>query len=192
MSDVQNTSERDEIALPARRDRPITLMHRLELALVIALTGFFKLVGVDAASAIAGTTMRHIGPLLRPLSRRAEDNLARVFPDWPREKIRAVTKDAWENIARTGAEFVHLETLADFETNGRIEMIDRERFDALVARPEPVILFSAHFANWEVGPSVLARAGYDLGIVYRAANNPLTDEWIIKQRAKVMSRRLVP
>lgn len=192
MNETGAIADAEEIALPERRDRPVTLLHRLELGLVMALTGFFKLLGPDAASAVAGKTMRAIGPMIRPVSRKAENNLRRVFPDWPEEKIRAVTKDIWENVARTGAEFVHLGDLRAFETNGRVEMIGKEKLDAIIASPSPVIFFSAHFANWELIPAILNRAGLDYSFVYRAANNPLTDEFIIRQRGKVMSRRQVP
>ena len=192
MSETDAISEEDDIGLPGRRDRPVTLLHRLELVLVMALTGFFKLIGPDAASAVAGKTMRVLGPLIRPVSRKAENNLRRVFPGWPEEKIRAVTKDVWENVARTGAEFIHLGELRAFETNGRIEIIGKEKLDAIIAGGGPVILFSAHFANWELIPAILNRAGLDYTFVYRAANNPLTDEFIIRQRGKVMSRRQAP
>lgn len=192
MSETDAFAEEEEIALPERRDRPVTLLHRLELVLVIALTGFFRILGVDAASAVAGRTMRALGPLIRPVSRKAENNLRRVFPGWPEEKIRAVTKDVWENVARTGAEFIHLEELREYGTNGRVEMAGKEKLDAIIAGGKPVILFSAHFANWELIPAILNRAGLDYSFVYRAANNPLTDEFIIRQRGKVMSRRQVP
>lgn len=193
MNAAEPLDESEEVALPERRsNRPVTLMHRVELTLVVALAGVFKILGVDAASALAGNFMRQTGPLIRPLSRRVESNLARVFPDWPPEKIRAVTRDIWENVARTGAEFIHLDTLRDFENNDRVDIVGKARLDAIAASATPVILFSGHFANWELIPSTLHRAGVDYGFVYRAANNPLTDEFIIRRRGKVMSRRQVP
>ncbi|WP_428410192.1 lysophospholipid acyltransferase family protein [Hyphococcus sp.] len=189
---AQTTSHMDDIPLPERRDRPATLLHRLELAAVIALTGFFKLLGVDLASAVAGNFMRHIGPLIRPVSRKAERSLELVYPDWTKAQIRAVTKDVWENVGRTAAEFPHLEYLRQFESNGRVEMIGKEKLDAIIASDQPSILFAPHFANWELVPSILHHAGLDYSFVYRAANNPLTDEYIINHRGRVMSRRQVP
>ena len=85
MSEAQAAEEIEEIALPARRDRPVTLLHRLELAIVVLLTGLFRLLGVDAASALAGNFMRHVGPMIRPVSRKAERNMARIYPDWSEE-----------------------------------------------------------------------------------------------------------
>ena len=182
----------DQIALPERRDRPVTLLHRLEMAAAWLLMGLFKMLGVDLASWLAGKFTRYAGPLIRPVSRKAERNLALVYPHWTKAEIGAVTRDIWENIGRTAAEFPHLERLREFERNDRIEMIGKDKLDAIIASPKPVILFSAHFANWELIPSILHHAGIDYSFVYRAANNPLTDEMIINHRGKVMSRRQIP
>ncbi len=189
---AQTASDMDDIPLPERRDRPATLLHRVELAAVIALTGFFKLLGVDLASTVAGNFMRHAGPLIRPVSRKAERSLELVYPDWTKAQIRAVTKDVWENVGRTAAEFPHLSYLRQFESNGRVEMIGKEKLVAIIASEKPSILFAPHFANWELVPSILHHAGLDYSFVYRAANNPLTDEYIIQHRGRVMSRRQVP
>ena len=51
------------------------------------------------------------------------------------------------------------------------------------------MLFSGHFANWEVGPSIIHRLmGGSLLSVYRAANNPWVDRM---QRRLLRSRRVV-
>ena len=56
----------------------------------------------------------------------------------------------------------------------------------------PAIFFSGHFANWEAMAIALHRLGLRYAVVYRAANNPLVDEKIIRLRAAVMSRRQIP
>ena len=192
MREADAMPEADDIDLPERRDRPVTLLHRLEMIVVIALTGFFRLAGVAAASAVSGKTMRVLGPLIRPVSRKAENNIRRVFPDWPQERIAAVVKDAWENVARTAAEFPHLPALSELENNGRLELLGREKLEAIRASGRPVIFFSSHFANWELNAAVLHRAGLKYAFVYRAANNPLTDEYIINMRAAAMTRHQIP
>lgn len=192
MSETDAILDEEDIDLPDRRDRPVTLLHRLEMIVVIALTGFFRLAGAGAASAVSGKTMRVLGPLIRPVSRKAETNLRRVFPDWPQERIDAVVKDAWENVARTAAEFPHLPALSELENNGRLELVGREKLEAIRASGRPVIFFSSHFANWELNAAVLHRAGLKYAFVYRAANNPLTDEYIINMRAAAMTRHQIP
>ncbi|WP_411817298.1 lysophospholipid acyltransferase family protein [Hyphococcus sp. DH-69] len=182
-----------EIPLPQRRtDRPVTFTHRVELGFVLLLTGFFKVLGIDTASFVSGKFLRIVGPLIRPVSRRAEDNIRKSFPDWSEEKIKATTKDVWENLGRTAAEFSHLEQLKPNLANGRVELINENKLRTLTDNGGNAIFFSGHFANWEVLPTAFQSLGIDQSLVYRAANNPLTDEYIIKRRAKVMTRHQIP
>jgi len=182
----------DEIELPApRSNRPITLAHRVEYALALAAGGFFRLVGVDAASAIAGGFLRAVGPLLGPIQQRGAANLRLAFPDWTEQQIAATLRDVWENLGRTAAEFSHLETFIP-GSGGRVEIEGAEKFDAVIASGRPAIFVSGHFANWEVMSIVMHAVGLNYGVIYRAANNPLVDGLIIRTRAKVMSRRQIP
>jgi len=113
-----------EKALPQRRaNRPVTWMHRIEFAAAWGLLAFFRLIGVDASSWLAGKFMRFVGPRLRKLSRRGEDNLRRIYPDWNEIEIRSVMTDVWENLGRVGGEFAHLDRFKP--TWDEVEMRDR-------------------------------------------------------------------
>ena len=74
---VMSDAAFDETPLPERRNRPVTIAHRLEYALARMLVGFFRIVGIDAASAIAGAFTRSVGPLLATRFPRWKENLAR-------------------------------------------------------------------------------------------------------------------
>ncbi|WDI30239.1 lysophospholipid acyltransferase family protein [Hyphococcus flavus] len=191
MSEIRINRPDAGVALPERRsNRPVTPGHYIELALMRGLIGFFRLMSVDAASSFAGKFARTIGPLIRPASKRAERNLANIYPDWPPEKIRAVTADIWENLGRVAGEFAHHDKFGP--TSGRMEIEGKEILDRIVAEGRPVIFVTGHFANWELFMATLLNSGVNYGFVYRPANNPLTDELIIKHRAKTMSRYQIP
>lgn len=182
----------EEIDLPApRSNRPVTLLHRVEYALALTLGGFFRLIGVDAASSLAGGFLRRIGPLIGPIHRRGVANLKIAFPDWSAADIDRTLRETWENIGRTAGEFSHLEKF-DPDAGGRVEIAGREKFGAVIASGKPAIFVSGHFANWEVTPRTMHAAGLDYSFVYRAANNPLVDGLIIRTRGAVMSRRQIP
>ncbi len=182
----------DEIELPApRTNRPVTIMHRIEYALALTLGGFFRLIGVDAASSISGAVMRALGPLIGPISDRGRANLRLAYPDWSMGEIEATLREIWENLGRTAAEFSHLEKF-DPDKGGRVTIVGREVFDAVIASGKPAVFVSGHFANWEIIPRTMHAAGIDYCFVYRAANNPLVDGMIIRQRGGVMSRRQIP
>lgn len=182
----------DEIDLPApRANRPVTLIHRVEYVIVLALGGFFRTIGVDASSAIAGRFMRLAGPMIAPIHKRGRASLKIAFPDWSEADIERTLRDAWENIGRTAGEFSHLEKFSP-GPGGRVEIVGREKFDAVTGGGKPAVFVSGHFANWEVTPRTMHAAGIDYCFVYRAANNPLVDGLIIRTRGAVMSRRQIP
>lgn len=181
------------IALPPRRaNRPITISHRIEAALAYGLIAFFRVIGIDAASFIAGKFLRILGPMLPSVARRAHDNLQRIFPDWTDAQIQQTTKGVFENLGRTAAEFAHLKAFTVNGANGRLFVHGFEHAQAALARGRPVIFFSAHLANWEIMAIALKQLGIKNAVVYRAANNPLVDGMIIQLRANVMSRLQIP
>jgi len=187
------TTPADDFALPTpRSNRPLTLAHRAEYALALALGAFFRAVGVDAASAIAGAVSRHVGPLVGPVARRARVNLKIAFPEMPAKEANAIIRDVFENLGRTTAEFAHLEKFDPDADDVRVEIVGRDRLEAIARGDKPAIFVSGHFANWEVMSIVLHALGVDYGVIYRAANNPLVDNLIIRTRARVMSRRQIP
>ncbi len=183
----------DQIVLPEpRSNRPVTLAHRAEFALALALGAFFRIIGVDAASWIAGRFMRIAGPLIAPIQHRGRVNLKIAFPDLADEEANAILRDVWENLGRTTAEFAHLPRFDPDASPSRVKVDGREKIEAIVAGGRPAIFVSGHFGNWEVMSIVMRAVGLDYGVIYRAANNPLIDGLIIRERARVMSRRQIP
>ncbi len=179
--------------LPGRRsNRPVKLSHRFEFVVFSALMGFFRLLGIDRASALCGKAMRFVGPIIRTLSRRGEDNLRMIFPDWPDEKIRATIADVWENLGRTAAEYAHLDKLHIDGDNPRIICADAEKVAKVYKTHSRMVFVTGHFANWEVTGITAHQMDVPFGVVYRALNNPLIDEVIINKRAEVMTRRQIP
>ena len=161
-----------EIPLPApRSNRPVTLGHRLEFALTIALFGLFRIIGVDAASGLAGRFTRFVGPLLKHLSLRARTNLRAAFPDWTEKQIEDTVKDVWENLGRTAAEFAHFAKFDPQSAQKRVTIVNEERARTAIAAGRPAIFVSSHMANWETLAIALKSLGADFALVYRAANN---------------------
>ena len=181
--------DEDAIAPPRPRDnRPVTMMHRVEYALALFLMGFFRLIGVGAASFIAGKFLRALGPRVPSIAKRAHDNIRHVFPDWPDERIKAVTAGVFENLGRTVAEYAHLHAFDVNNPDGRVTLQGKEHLDAIRESGRPVIFVSSHLANWEIMAIVLKQNDVKNIVLYRAANNPLIDGFIIRLRARVMSR----
>jgi len=160
---------------------PLKLRYGAEAALFLAFMGLFRIMGVDAASALGGFIGRSIFARTR-VTGRARENLIRAFPEKSPAEINAILAGMWDNLGRTVAEYAHLDK---FDLDGADPRVRVE--NAAIAqnvRGKAVLMLSGHFANWEILPIAAARFGMDGAIVYRPPNNPYVDRYIARARAK--------
>ena len=186
-------ASRAEKYIPKRRsNRAVTIGHKIEFAIVLALFKLFRLLGIDRASAFSGACARFLGRILPRVSKRAEDNLRMIYPDWSEEQVRKTVGDVWENLGRTAAEYAHLDKLSTEGPNPRISVIGDKEITPTLIEHGRALFITGHFANWEVAGITATQLGLPFGFIYRASNNPLVDELIIKYRAAVMTTRQIP
>lgn len=156
------------------------LRYGAEAGLFFLFLGFFRLIGVDAASAVGGFIGRHVLYHLG-WARKARQNLAAAFPEKSDAAREALVVQVCDNVGRTTAEYAHLDK---FAMDGADPRICVERLDiAETMRGKGVLLLSGHFANWEIMPIAATEFGLDGAIVYRPPNNPYVDRAIARARA---------
>jgi KDO2-lipid IV(A) lauroyltransferase len=160
--------------------------HRLEAIGVRALFALFGALPVDAASAVGGWLARTIGPRLGA-SKRAVLNLRRAMPELDETRIAEIVFGMWENLGRVVGEYPHLDKFRVYEKGGRVEALNTESVDPLLAAGKRLIFISAHFGNWEMAGLAATQKGLAVTQIYRAANNPLVDALIQESRAIVGS-----
>lgn len=158
---------------------------RLALAL-------FRILPLDAASTLGGWLGRQLGPRL-PVHRHAVRNLERAMPELSPERRQAVLDGMWDNLGRVLAEYAHLPDIgrAIELKDDRVAISGIEHIEAIRSAGKPVIFFSAHYGNWELLGLTATRYGLPLVQVYRAANNPLTEE-LLQDLRQAVGGRLVP
>lgn len=156
----------------------------------LALT-LFRALPIDRASAFGGWLGQTLGPRL-PVHRTAVANLQLALPELA-ARHEAILQGMWNNLGRVLAEYAHLGDIriGPRETGGRIEVVGAEHLLAIRDSKKPAIFFSAHFGNWEVMSIVGMHHGIPLVQVYRAANNPLTEE-LLQELRKPVGGRHVP
>src|SRR6266446_7626745 len=174
-------------AANARKANPLPLIKRLRYYLETAgfflVVGFFRLFGLDRASAVGGWIGRN---LVAPtsMSRRAIANLTAAYPEKTAAEIATIVRAMWDNLGRVMAEYAHLDKIHWSGPDPRIELGGTEYPDAAKAAGKGIIFISGHFANWEIMPFGAHDYGFTGGVVVRPANNPYVDRWLERARIR--------
>jgi KDO2-lipid IV(A) lauroyltransferase len=169
--------------MSAKQKNPLLLKLRylFEAAAFFTLIGFFRLLGVDAASGLGGFLGRQLFYRLG-ITNRARANLRAAYPEIDAAGIEAIVREMWDNLGRTVAEYAHLDKFSLAGANPRLEVTGTAYAEAAMAAGKGVIFISGHFANWEMMPFTAHQLGYESGEVYRPLNNPYVDRWMVRQR----------
>lgn len=121
---------------------------------------------------LMGRIMRHlIGPLAG-YQRRAQENLAMIWPDLPQAQRRAIAQGALDNAGRT---LIENYSTREFTARAKDYPITGPGLAALeqaTATGRPAILVSGHFGNYEAARAALVARGFTIGGLYRPMHNP--------------------
>ncbi len=164
--------------------------YPLQAVAVGFIYGVFRLMPLRMASAIGGAIGRQIGPRLS-VTRRAFTNLRRAFPEKPEAEIQQIVTGMWDNLGRTAGEYPHVPAFDTTDPNGPVVVEGGEIYERLRDQGGPCIIFSGHFANWEVLPLSAGQRGLSAVLVYRAANNPMVD-WLFRRRSGLPEASIAP
>ena len=165
--------------------------HLAEYTALRLAIGFFGSMSIDCASGLGGWLGRTIGPRLG-VSKKARRNIAIAMPEIGEKEIERIIAGMWDNLGRTIAEYAHLPAFAEKEERHRIELVHAECLRSIAASGNGTVIVSGHFANWEVLPAVMQLEGLHAGEVYRHANNPYVNEWLVNLRRKVTQAVQIP
>ncbi|WP_035708413.1 lipid A biosynthesis lauroyl acyltransferase [Niveispirillum irakense] len=172
-----------------RRKLKRLVLYRLEAAATWLFIKAMRLLSPERASDAGGWLMRVLGPRL-PLSRQMRRNIARSLPELPATEQEKVLVEAWDNLGRNFAEYIHLDRIAaNYETY--VDLIGGEHLRALAEDGRPGIVFTGHFANWELCGITASRFGLELTYVFRRPNNPWVAEMLARARAS-LGGKMVP
>lgn len=160
----------------------LKLRYFAEAALFFPFMALFRLLGIDAASALGSFIGRHIFYRLPPAN-TARQNLLAAYPDKSKAEREHIVREVCDNLGRVVAEYAHLGKMT-FGTGGRVKVEGVEYAREATQLGKGVIFVSGHFANWEVMPVAAQHSGVEGAIVYRPPNNPFVDRWISRQRSK--------
>ncbi len=174
---------------PTRPAFGLKLRYLAEAALFFPFMALFRLLGIDAASALGGFIGRHVFYRLPPAN-TARQNLLAAYPAKSKAEREHIVREVCENLGRVVAEYPHLDKMT-FGEGGRVEVEGLQYALEATSLGKGVMFVSGHFANWEVMPIAAQHHGLEGAIVYRPPNNPFVDRWISRQRSKLGPREQI-
>lgn len=148
-----------------------------------------RILGFSRASALGGFIGRTAGYVYAQLSGVADNNICRVFPNLSEIERKNLIKQACDNMGRTFFEYFVLD-IADRDPKFKCTQVNGEMMELLAADKPPIILFSAHLGNWEIGAKIITGSGYSATPIYRPINNPYVDALILKCRGRVVDNQI--
>lgn len=173
----------------------MALLRRLEARVLFTIFYLFRMLPLDLSSAIGGWLGRTVGPRIA-LSRRARRNLQRFMPQLDAARHEEIIREMWDNFGRLATEMPHLDSIKVLESDPipgpvRVESVGVEHMKAAMAAGRPIIFFTAHMGNWEIGPLMTRRHGLPLQVIYRPANNRHADQLFVAARRNIVGS-LIP
>jgi KDO2-lipid IV(A) lauroyltransferase len=169
--------------------RPVkmpTFAHRIEYALFRTFVGGLGSLGADRGASVAGAIAR-FG--YWPLGLRAgvvRRQIAAAFPDFSRDRVAAVARDAYDNLGRVAVEATLLSrrgpaaVLEHFADSPEWEVVARAH-----AKGRGVVLMAGHLGNWELSGAYVAARGVPVFPIARGMSNPLSDRFIRRTRERL-------
>lgn len=155
------------------------LRYRLEWLVVRFAFWLFHLIGRKRASGFGSWLARKIGPQMK-VHELARNNMKRAIPELSAQQIDTHLIEMWDNLGRNAAEFPFAGQL-DASTPD-VELIGTEILDQIARNGKSVFFLIAHYGPWELSIVVAKYLKGHTHVVYRAANNPLVDEFFQSAR----------
>ncbi|HJD55411.1 MAG TPA: lipid A biosynthesis lauroyl acyltransferase [Rickettsia endosymbiont of Pyrocoelia pectoralis] len=154
------------------------IKYLTEYFIVITFLKIIGLFGIDRAAEICSFIARKIGILLA-VNEIARRNIKAIFGDM--FDIEKTIEKTWDNFGRFIGEFAYVNTMDELELERRIEIIGMDNIEKL--NGQPFLLFTGHFANWDVALKLIHKFYPKFNIIYRKANNPYVNRLINESRA---------
>jgi KDO2-lipid IV(A) lauroyltransferase len=110
-------------------------------------------------------------------------NLMRSFPDRPLKEIIRLAKESYISAALVVVDFLDIPYLNKNNLHQWISIEGLDNYTEACKKGKGVLIFSAHFGNWEIGNAALAIMTQPFIFVYRVFDSPFLERIITDVRA---------
>jgi KDO2-lipid IV(A) lauroyltransferase len=157
--------------------------HRAELALFHALRAPLLALPLSWARP-AGAALGELLWASGARRRTVDENLRRVFPEWPAARRRAVARGCYRHFGGMLCESLAFTRVGAVELCRRLTLVGWDRLDEAEAQGRGLIAIGGHTGNWEIAARVLGLYRAPYHIVVRPFNNPLVWEHMSRDRRR--------
>ncbi|MGD2091836.1 MAG: lysophospholipid acyltransferase family protein [Candidatus Aminicenantes bacterium] len=172
--------------------RKIKFKHRVEYILFAVIVMLIKI----SPLFLIKSNQKMVRFLLKKLSKRRSGivakNLKIAFPHYTAGEISALTRAISRHFSSVFIEIITIFVKKQPEKIlKKVEILHPEVLERALDKKKGVILFSAHFGNWELVPLILSRQlNQKVNSVAREMNNPLVEKKV-QQFRKYMGSELI-
>lgn len=183
--------------LPAERrqkdksvSRSTQIVYALQYALLRVLVAFLRALGIDRASTLNGALWETFAPYTKR-HKAALRHLKIAFPEKTDEEREAIARQVWNNLGRTAAEALMIDTIARepwrvrLTTPDVLERIKREHGGKAIIAP-------MHSGNWEVFAPALIECRLSGALIYQQVKNPYAERFLRDTREKYCPGGMYP
>lgn len=166
----------------AQSNRVSRLLWLLDMAFIGSIFGLLRLLSVDKAAALGRRFGRWLGPRFKKKSAIVRSNLRQALPDKSAAQLDLLTAEVWGNAGAVFAEYAHLETICHLEASTRMEVVNLGDIETFRNPTSPMVIATAHLANWELIGAAIVKAGAPFVALYSPPANPWFEKLLVKQR----------
>lgn len=156
--------------------------NRMSMKLKIARF-IFRIIPLSARRIIATNLAKLVYYLLFKHKLIVVHNLSRSFPEKSLDDVLRIAKASYVSFALVLAEFSDITYLHKDNLHQWCNIKGLDHYTEACRKGKGVLLFSAHFGNWEIGNAVLAMATKPFIFIYRMLDSPFMEEGITYVRA---------
>lgn len=110
-------------------------------------------------------------------------NLRRAFPEKSEREILRILRGVYRNLGIVAAEFFDIPHLTKENIGERVDAEGVEHCTRALEKGRGMLLFSAHFGNWEMEAAAAALLVKPAMVIYRPLDSPLLDRLVLRVRS---------
>jgi Kdo2-lipid IVA lauroyltransferase/acyltransferase len=111
-------------------------------------------------------------------------NLSRAFPEKSADEIIATAKGVYRTLGIVAADFFDIPSLTKDNISDLVDVQGLEHLEKALEKNRGVLMFGAHFGNWELGAAAMPIISKPLDVViYRPLDNSILDNLVLWVRS---------